>query len=47
VAFVRRQTCIEWPLVDPALFARRGFGGSIAVQVIAMFGVMGNAVLMT
>ncbi|WP_330476168.1 MFS transporter [Terrabacter sp. C0L_2] len=47
VAFVRRQSRIDSPMVDPRLFARRGFGGSIAVQVIGMFGVMGNAVLMT
>ena len=47
VAFVRRQSRIDSPMVDPSLFAHRGFGGSLAVQVIAMFGVMGNAVLMT
>ncbi|KRB43802.1 MFS transporter [Terrabacter sp. Root181] len=47
VVFVRRQSRIDSPMVDPRLFAHRGFGGSIAVQVIGMFGVMGNAVLMT
>jgi MFS transporter, DHA2 family, multidrug resistance protein len=47
VAFVRRQSHTDAPMVDPRLFAHRGFGGSIAVQVVAMFGVMGNAVLMT
>ncbi|TQM64471.1 MFS transporter [Humibacillus xanthopallidus] len=47
VTFVRRQSRIGSPMVDLTLFARRGFGGSIVVQVIGMFGVMGNAVLMT
>ena len=47
VAFVRRQFRISSPMVDPALFRHRGFGGSIAVQVIGMFGIMGNAILMT
>jgi MFS transporter, DHA2 family, multidrug resistance protein len=47
VTFVRRQSRIPWPMVDLALFRHRGFGGSLAVQVIGMFGVMGNAVLMT
>ena len=47
VTFVRRQSRIDSPMVDLTLFRHRGFGGSIAVQVIGMFGVMGNAVLMT
>ncbi|EWT03627.1 MFS transporter [Intrasporangium oryzae NRRL B-24470] len=47
VAFVRRQGRVRSPMVDLSLFRRRGFGGSVAVQVIAMFGVMGNAILMT
>ena len=47
VAFVRRQSRISSPMVDPGLFAVRGFGGSVVVQVIGMFGVMGNAILMT
>ncbi len=47
VAFVRRQSRVPFPMVDPRLLRRRGFGGSVAVQVIAMFGVMGNAVLVT
>ncbi|HET9631340.1 MAG TPA: MFS transporter [Terrabacter sp.] len=47
VAFVRRQSRLESPMVDPRLFAHRGFGGSVAVQVIGMFGLMGNAVLLT
>lgn len=47
VLFVRRQRQLEAPMVDLRLFARRGFSGSVTVQMIAMFGVMGNAVLMT
>jgi len=47
VAFVRRQSRIPFPMVDLTLFRRPGFGGSVAVQVIGMFGVMGNAVLVT
>ena len=47
VAFVRRQSRISSPMVDLTLFGHRGFGGSIAVQILGMFGVMGNAVLMT
>lgn len=46
-AFVSRQRRIASPMVDPRLFALPGFGGSVAIQVIGMFGVMGNAVLMT
>ena len=47
VVFVRRQSRLAHPMVDLTLFRRRGFGGSVAVQVIGMFGVMGNAVLVT
>ena len=32
-------------MVDLSLFQVRGFGGSVAIQVIGMFGVMGNAIL--
>lgn len=47
VVFVRRQRVVASPMVDLALFSHKGFGGSVAIQVIGMFGVMGNAVLMT
>lgn len=47
VGFVRRQGLVRSPMVDLTLFSRRGFGGSVAIQVIGMFGVMGNAVLIT
>jgi DHA2 family multidrug resistance protein-like MFS transporter len=46
-AFLWRQLIAATPMVDLSLFSRRGFGGSIAVQVLGMFGVMGNAVLIT
>ncbi|MEI2764311.1 MAG: MFS transporter [Dermatophilaceae bacterium] len=47
IAFVRRQRRIATPMVDLALFRRPGLGASVGVQVIAMFGVMGNAVVLT
>jgi MFS transporter, DHA2 family, multidrug resistance protein len=46
-AFIRRQGRVASPMVDLSLFGARGFRGSIAIQVIAMFGVMGNAILLT
>ncbi len=45
--FVRRQRRVQSPMVDLALFSHRGFGGSVAIQVIGMFAVMGNAILIT
>ncbi len=47
VAFLRRQRSTPKPMLDLSLFSRPGFGGSIAVQVLGMFGVMGNAILTT
>jgi DHA2 family multidrug resistance protein-like MFS transporter len=47
LAFLYRQGRITSPMLDLGLFAHRGFGGSVAVQVIGMFGVMGNAVIVT
>ncbi|OFE18934.1 MFS transporter [Humibacillus sp. DSM 29435] len=47
VLFVRRQRHLKAPMVDLRLFAQRGFSGSVTVQMVAMFGLMGNAVLMT
>ncbi|MDN5934496.1 MAG: MFS transporter, partial [Pseudonocardia sp.] len=46
-AFIWRQGLVRSPMVDLNLFRHKGFGGSVAIQVIAMFGVMGNAVLIT
>jgi DHA2 family multidrug resistance protein-like MFS transporter len=47
VAFVRRQLGAEVPMLDVRSLAERRFGGSVAVNVLAMFGVMGNAVILT
>jgi DHA2 family multidrug resistance protein-like MFS transporter len=47
VAFVVRQGRVDSPMVDLKLFRHKGFGGSVAVQVIGMFGVMGNAIVIT
>ena len=45
--FVRRQRSLANPLVDPALLGDRRVGGAVAVNIGAMFGVMGNAVVTT
>jgi MFS transporter, DHA2 family, multidrug resistance protein len=45
--FVQRQRTIAHPMVDPALFRDRRVGGAVAVNVVGMFGVMGNAIVMT
>ena len=47
VAFLRRQRSVAHPMVDLRLFARRGFGGSIVVQLVGMFALMGNSILVT
>ena len=47
VAFVVRQGRVVSPMVDLKLFRHKGFGGSVAVQVTGMFGVMGNAIVIT
>jgi MFS transporter, DHA2 family, multidrug resistance protein len=46
-AFVQRQRTIAHPMVDPALFRDGRVGGAVAVNVVGMFGVMGNAIVMT
>jgi DHA2 family multidrug resistance protein-like MFS transporter len=45
--FVHRQRTIAHPMVDPGLFRDRRVGGAVAVNVVGMFGVMGNAIVMT
>ncbi|TPG14908.1 MFS transporter [Pedococcus bigeumensis] len=45
--FVRRQRATAHPMVDPALFRDRRVGGAVVVNVVGMFGVMGNAIVMT
>ncbi|GAB3438731.1 MFS transporter [Phycicoccus ginsengisoli] len=47
VVFVLRQRRAAHPLVDPGLFRDRRVGGAVAVNVAGMFGVMGNAIVMT
>ncbi|SIS22758.1 MFS transporter [Williamsia sterculiae] len=46
-AFVARQRRLEHPLVDLQLFANRRLSASIWINVVSMFGLMGNAVMMT
>lgn len=45
--FVRRESRVAAPMVDLSLLRRPAFPATLLLQVIAMFGVMGNAVLMT
>jgi DHA2 family multidrug resistance protein-like MFS transporter len=45
--FVHRQRTTAHPLVDPALFRDRRVGGAVVVNIVGMFGVMGNAIVMT
>ena len=47
VAFVRRQLTADVPMLDVRALAERRFGGSGVVNVLAMFAVMGNAVILT
>jgi DHA2 family multidrug resistance protein-like MFS transporter len=45
--FVRRQLAAEVPMLDVRALAERRFGGSVVVNVLAMFAVMGNAIILT
>ncbi|MGZ8177498.1 MFS transporter [Williamsia sp. SKLECPSW1] len=45
--FVQRQLVIPHPLMDLRLFADRRLASSIVVNLMAMFGIVGNAVLVT
>ncbi|TQS40907.1 MFS transporter [Cryptosporangium phraense] len=47
VVLVRRQVRRPDPLIDVALFRRRAFGGAVALNVVAMFGVVGFALFAT
>jgi DHA2 family multidrug resistance protein-like MFS transporter len=47
VAFVRRQLTAEVPMLDVRALAERRFGGSVVINVLAMFAIMGNAVILT
>ncbi len=47
VGFVRRQLTHRHPLIDLGLVRRRAFSGSIAMNMLAMFGVIGFAIFAT
>ncbi len=47
VAFVLRQQRIADPMLDLSLFAGRQFSGSVLVNTVAMFALVGNAVFLT
>ena len=46
-AFVRRQLTAEVPMLDVRALSERRFGGSVVVNVLAMFAIMGNAIVLT
>ncbi len=45
--FVQRQMMLAHPLLDLRLFADRRVAASVTVNLMAMFGVVGNAILVT
>ncbi|MEU7973936.1 MFS transporter [Micromonospora sp. NPDC049089] len=45
--FLHRQRTQAYPMVDLALFRRRGFAGSLAVNLLAMFAIVGFAIFTT
>ncbi|MCX6468749.1 MAG: MFS transporter [Corynebacteriales bacterium] len=47
VVFAHRQLRLAHPLIDLRMFSDRRFATSIWINLIAMFGVIGNAILMT
>ncbi|QHC21240.1 MFS transporter [Streptomyces sp. GS7] len=47
LAFVRRQRTARHPMLDLELFRHRGFCGSILMNLLAMFAVVGCAVFFT
>ena len=47
LAFVRRQLTAEVPMLDVRALTERRFGGSVVVNILAMFAIMGNAVILT
>ncbi len=46
-AFLARQRRSAEPFVDPALFGERAFVGALGINTLAMFGITGNAILLT
>ncbi|BCY13265.1 MFS transporter [Actinoplanes sp. L3-i22] len=47
VVFVRRQKVIADPMIDLSLFRQRGYGASIAINLIALFGMIGFSLFST
>jgi DHA2 family multidrug resistance protein-like MFS transporter len=45
--FVHRQRTAVSPMIDPALFRNRGFGPSVALNLLSTFGIMGSAFFTT
>jgi DHA2 family multidrug resistance protein-like MFS transporter len=45
--FVLRQRGAAHPMVDLGLFCSRGYSGSLATCLIAMFAILGNAIFLT
>ncbi|MBM0234714.1 MFS transporter [Micromonospora sp. STR1_7] len=45
--FLHRQRTRAYPMIDLALFRRRGFAGSLAVNLLAMFALVGFAIFTT
>ncbi|MEU6145748.1 MFS transporter [Streptomyces sp. NPDC047081] len=46
-AFVHRQRTAASPMISPALFRGRGFAPSVALNLVATFGMMGSAFFTT
>ncbi|MEN3304974.1 MAG: transporter, family, multidrug resistance protein [Micromonosporaceae bacterium] len=47
VVFVRRQHTSRTPMIDLAMFRGRAFSGSVAANLMAMFGLIGMAIFTT
>jgi DHA2 family multidrug resistance protein-like MFS transporter len=47
VLFLIRQRTAAHPMVDLSLFRSRGYSGSLATSLIAMFATLGNAIFLT
>ncbi|MBQ0906575.1 MFS transporter [Micromonospora sp. U21] len=45
--FLHRQRTRAYPMIDLGLFRRRGFAGSLAVNLLAMFALVGFAIFTT
>ncbi|GGO86310.1 MFS transporter [Wenjunlia tyrosinilytica] len=47
LVFLRRQRTLDDPMIDLELFRRRAFGGSLLMNLIAMFSIVGFAIFTT